>query len=263
MHLAHRHLDLRPEVRVQIAKLAVLVRAAATVCGQRRVAVLDPEQLQRHAGPTQLPMHPREIDRDAYRRLVASDLREEPPLDLVLVERARLLPRHARRRGARKVVAHRALGDPHRCGDLPLLQPALVSQPQNFSNSSHRMALRHVALSRARGDRESRLVTTIRFVAAPRVGPRRGAGSTRPAPRAQPRAAPPCPSAPESVPRCVGMAARVLRNPCPCATGEQERSWVTVARLTWVTPSDRGDTDPIDIGNGSPDARPTCDRRPY
>jgi hypothetical protein len=85
--------------------------------------------------------------------------------------------------------------DPHRGGDQSLIQPALVAQPQYFSNSSHGMALRHVTSRAPAASAKHGFVTTIRFVAAPRDAPRNG-----------------CPSAPESVPRC-------RRNPCPGHAG--------------------------------------------
>src|SRR5207248_1464465 len=98
-----------PELRVALAKLAVLVgthRRCRTRFIRRRalgrLAVLDPELLQRDAELAQLAMHPLEVNRGPLGRLVAAQDTEQPPLDVVLAELTGRRPVKARGLGTRE-----------------------------------------------------------------------------------------------------------------------------------------------------------------
>lgn len=62
-----------PEVRVEIAQLAVAVgRSAPRQTGGCVVPILNPQLLQSHAGAKQLAVHPRQIAWDPTKRLIAA-----------------------------------------------------------------------------------------------------------------------------------------------------------------------------------------------
>jgi len=139
--LPHDEVDLRLEAAIQLAELAVLVRPPLAPIGEHTVAVLGPHELQRHARLAHLLAHPLEVDRCTLRRLAAAHGREQLTLDRGVVELARPLPRHAGLVGAMQVVVDRPLRHPRRRGDAAVAQPAFVLEPEDFSDSSHSVAL--------------------------------------------------------------------------------------------------------------------------
>ncbi len=115
----------------------------------RRVAVLDPEQLQRHACATHLAMRPRQIDRHLVDRNVPTDRLEQPNLELGIRQLGRRGPRDAELPGAAQVLAdqHRPPRplpffplSPPTPANLPnaRIRPSVPRQPRPTSRPRHR-----------------------------------------------------------------------------------------------------------------------------
>ena len=120
---------------VEVAESAVAV--AVGVLGP----VLLPQQQQRHGAPFQLLVDVGPIGQRPCRRLVERRWREEPPLELGIVQSLRHRPRDADDGGAPQIFADCRSAHPNRDGDLPLANAKGVPQSQNFSNLPHRRSL--------------------------------------------------------------------------------------------------------------------------
>jgi hypothetical protein len=166
VHLAHRDGELLPPRRVEIAKLAVLVRPPSGPARCRTLLVLGPEKLQRDARPAKLAMDLLEVDRHPGGRLVAAELAKEARFHLRLAQGRGLRPGQSRRVSTSQVVAHRGRTHRTRDGDLAQRTAAFVTLPQSLPHFSHRQSRRHgagVARFRARSKRD--LATTARRIA--------------------------------------------------------------------------------------------------
>ena len=131
VHLPHDHVDPSPPRPVALAEPAVPV--AVRVDRE----VLQPQQLQRDAlVALKLPVNllPVRLRPGNTRRRQG---REQRRLQRGVVQSLRQRPREAGRRRPAHVVAHRAVGDAERRGDLAVAAPELVLQPQQFSNLPH------------------------------------------------------------------------------------------------------------------------------
>src|SRR5690606_36275113 len=89
MRLSHRERELRLPPCVEIAKLAVLIRELRAAAEPRCFLVLNAQSLQRDTSAAQLAVYPLEVDRDALRRLAATERSEQLRLELDVVERLR------------------------------------------------------------------------------------------------------------------------------------------------------------------------------
>ena len=199
MHLAHR------QVAASLANAAYSSQnwlywygAPSPTAARCGLAGTRPQQLQRHARPSQLAMHPREVDRRARGgSFRPSGWNSRASTSASLSARA-VLPGQPRRAARVRVVADRALRDPDRRRDRALRS------------------------ARTRIEAEE-LLGSFAWCGAPtRV--RRGRRSARQRPAGRRRSRPPaaeraqsrcpgasgirCPSAPESVPRCPGIGAQ-------------------------------------------------------
>ena len=203
-------------------------------------------------GPPQLHVHPAEVDRRPRRRLVPADLRgtaaPPPPRRSASRPPPTSAPPPRRASGTSPTVPCAIPTDRR---DLPLGQPELVLQPQNFSNLPHRMALRHATSRAPQGRREAPFRHDHPCVPAPTGAPR-GQPATRPPswpphrpprrrpvnPDAPPYAArvPPEPLAgsPEPLPGCRRNGWPGHRNRCPGAVGTAGR--VTSERVAEIAP---------------------------
>ena len=103
--------------------------------------VLLPQQQQRHGAPFQLLVDLGPIGQRPCRRLVECRWREEPPLQLGIVQSLRHRPGDADDGGTPQIFADCRSAHPNRDGDLPLANAKGVPQSQNFSNLPHRRSL--------------------------------------------------------------------------------------------------------------------------
>ena len=135
MLLAHDQVLLLAPPPVQFAEAAVAVAARFLL------AVLLPQQLQRHVPvPLQLPLQVLEVrlgpvaqPRRRRHRPTVNQL-----LQRALVELGGQRPAQPRLPGARQHLLHPALRHPAAAGDLPLRAARLVAQPQYFLDVLHR-----------------------------------------------------------------------------------------------------------------------------
>ncbi len=136
MGLAHRRADAAPPRDVEVAEPAVAV--AVRMLG----AVFLPEQQQRHAAATQLGMNVVPVrHRPRRRRHVEAGRREQPPLQLGVVDLGRHRPGDPDHRRPPQILADRRVPDPDRARDRPHARAARILQPQNLSNFPHRQSL--------------------------------------------------------------------------------------------------------------------------
>ena len=135
-----------PPLPVAVAEPAVLV-AVRLDC-----PVLQPQQPQRDAlVALKLPVHvlPVRLGPGNPRRRQG---REQGGLQRSVVQSLRQRPGEAGRGRPAHVVAHRAVGDAERRGDLAVAAPELVLQAHQFSNLPHgQPLLRHPLPPRLRG----------------------------------------------------------------------------------------------------------------
>ena len=131
VHLPHDHVDPSPPLPVALAEPAVLVAV------RMRRPVLQPQQLQRDAlVALKLPVHvfPVRLGPGNPRRRQG---REQRRLQCGVVQPIGQWPGEAGRSCPPRVVAHRAVGDAERRGDLAVAAPQLVLQTQQFPNLPH------------------------------------------------------------------------------------------------------------------------------
>ena len=146
--LPHDHVELSPPGLVALAEPAVLVAV------RMNRPILQPQQPQGHAlVALKLPVDVPPVRlRPGNPRRRGS--REQRRLQRGVVQLLRQRPREARRPCPPHVVAHRAVGDAERRGDLAVAAPELVLQAQQFSNLPHgQPLLRHPLPPRLRGPR--------------------------------------------------------------------------------------------------------------
>ena len=135
MRLAHGRRDGFAPTAVELAEPAVAV--AVRVLGP----VLLPQQQQRNGRPLQFLVDVGPIGQRPRRLLVKRRRREQPPLQLGIVQSVGHRPGDADDGGAPQILANRRPAQPGRDGDLPLAHAKGVPQSQNFSNLSHRRSL--------------------------------------------------------------------------------------------------------------------------
>ena len=135
VRLPHCGRDGLAPIPVEVAESAVAV--AVGVLGP----VLLPQQQQRHGAPFQLLVDVGPIGQRPCRRLVECRWREEPPLQLGIVQSLRHRPGDADDGGTPQIFADCRSAHPNRDGDLPLANAKGVPQSQNFSNLPHRRSL--------------------------------------------------------------------------------------------------------------------------
>ena len=136
MRLAHRGADAPAPRDIQIAEPAVAV--AIPVLGP----IFFPEQEQRDAAAAQLGMDMVPVRHRPRRRRVKAGGREQPPLQLGVVDLHRHRPGDPDHRRAAQVFRHRAVPDADRARDRPHTRAARILQSQNFSHFPHRQSLR-------------------------------------------------------------------------------------------------------------------------
>jgi hypothetical protein len=181
VRLPHDEVEPTAPAVVALAELRVLVRRLLARAALGCLDVLGPDELQGHAGPTELLVHPVEVDRRAWQRRPVLRLLEQPRLERGVGQRLRVRPAHSARPGTLEVVAHGARAQPARRCDLPVGPPALELQPKDFTNLAHGLSLRHgLALAHRRAGAQPRWATSL--VEAP-------ATAYRPSDRVSPKSA--------------------------------------------------------------------------
>ena len=147
--LAHHHVELRRPRPVQLAEPAVLHPLGM------RLLVLLPQQRERHPLAAKLavnaaPVGHRKPGLTRHRHRP----REQPPLELGIVERLRQRPAQPRLLGAADVPLHRRRRQLQAAGNRPTAQTRDMMQPQDLSYFAHGQPLvRHrVPLPKGRED---------------------------------------------------------------------------------------------------------------
>ena len=100
------------------------------------VVILLPQQQQRHAAATRLALNRLPV-RQRPRRVALLARRKQAAIELLIAQRAQLLRVQPAGGDALHVVLHRRPGQPHTAGDLAVIQPHLVFQPQHFLDPAH------------------------------------------------------------------------------------------------------------------------------
>ena len=139
--LPHRDVDPPAVSGVPLAELAVAIGSTPAKIVDVRVAVLDPQQLQRHAVASEFAMHPLEVDRHTLERKVAAGRGKELGLELDIAELTRDLPRDPSLARTIEIAAHRPLRESGRRRDRTVPELQAVSQSQYFEDFSHVGAL--------------------------------------------------------------------------------------------------------------------------
>ena len=129
--LAHDHIHATLPDAVAGTELAVGIALGMAL------AILLPEQEQRHAFAPQLPMNDIKVGLDQPALGGAPTRLEQPSLQLTRTQTLRQRPRQPGRLGAIQVLRHRCSPDPERTGDLPYRSPGTPFQPQHIFDFSH------------------------------------------------------------------------------------------------------------------------------
>lgn len=131
VRLAHRGLQMLGPFPIVLTELGVGVAVRVGF------AILDPQQPQRHPGPTQLGVESGPVrlgnDPPGGRRRLG----KEPPVQGLFIQLVRQWPSEADRLGALDIVADRAGGDATTLGDSAMGESTLPLQSQDFMDFPH------------------------------------------------------------------------------------------------------------------------------